>query len=71
MPGIEVNIEVYCARCGEGLCNQTESTTTRTRREPCFRVEPCKKCLDEAREEGHSSGYDEGFNNQESEGELL
>ena len=41
MPAIEVNIEVYCAECGEGLCGQTEAAYTRRRGESSFRVTPC------------------------------
>lgn len=52
MPEISVNVEVYCAWCNNGLCNQTESTTARGRGEPCFRVDPCERCLERAREEG-------------------
>ena len=27
---IEIEFEVYCDTCGNGLCNQTEVTKTRT-----------------------------------------
>lgn len=57
LPDVTTNVEVYCAGCGAGLCNQTESTTTRTRGEPAFRVEPCEACLEAAREEGREEGY--------------
>jgi hypothetical protein len=60
MPEIAVNIEVYCAKCGEGLCNQTEATRTNGRGEPSFRVDPCERCLDASRDEGYSEGYEEG-----------
>jgi len=60
MPDVTIDVEVYCARCGAGLCNQTESTFTRTRQQPSFRVEPCEKCLEAAREEGYDAGLDAG-----------
>ena len=60
MPEVTVDVEVYCQSCGGGLCNQTESTVTRTRGEPSFRVEPCKACLEEARSEGYDEGYAKG-----------
>lgn len=60
MPEIEVNIEVYCT-CGEGLCNQTESTRTRHRKEAAFIVTPCEKCMARARDTGDEKGYDRGF----------
>lgn len=62
MPDVTINIEVYCARCGEGLCNQTEFTRTRGRGEPCFRVEPCERCMDAAYEEGYRKGMSEWEN---------
>lgn len=61
MPEISVNIEVFCAKCGEGLCNQTEFTTTRYRGEPSFRVMPCERCLAEAHDDGYNEGHDKGF----------
>lgn len=61
VPEIGVNIEVYCSQCGKGLCNQTEATKTRERSEPCFRVDPCQKCLDEKYDDGRKDGYDEGY----------
>jgi len=56
MPIAEIEIEIYCAQCGAGLCNQTEFATTRGRGLPSFRVEPCEKCLNEAREEAREEG---------------
>lgn len=60
MPEIEVNIEVYCT-CGEGLCNQTEATRTRNRREQAFIVTPCEKCIARARDKADQEGYDRGL----------
>jgi len=67
MPEVSVNVEVYCARCGDGLCNQTEATTTYNRREPSFRVDPCEKCLEVAKDEGDSEGYERGRAEAEAE----
>ena len=58
MPEVTVDVEVYCAKCGEGLCNQTESTRTRRRQEPAFLVAPCEKCLQDAYDRGFDAGYD-------------
>ena len=58
MPEIDVNIELYCS-CGEGLCNQSTPTHTKTRGEPMFQIEPCQKCLDRAKDEGYEEGYAE------------
>ena len=64
MPIVAVEVEIYCATCGAGLCNQSEFVHTRTRDIPSFRVEVCDRCVDAAVERGrvagHSAGYDEG-----------
>ena len=57
MPSVEV--EVYCAECNAGLCNQTESVQTRSRGMPAFLVVPCDRCLERARDEGRDEGKDE------------
>ena len=50
MPSIK--FEIWCS-CGNGLCNQTREV------EGGVSVEPCEKCLDAAKEEGHTDGYNE------------
>lgn len=50
MPDLTINVEIFCATCGDGLCNQSEFTLTRSRQEPSFRVEACQKCIDEAKD---------------------
>ena len=60
-PEIEVNIDVYCAKCGDGLCNQTEVVRAYLRGDPEFRVSPCETCLQAARDEAYDRGRDEGF----------
>jgi len=60
VPNITINIDVYCARCGAGLCNQTTFNEGRGgfySKDSSFSVEPCQKCLDEARQEGYDEGY--------------
>jgi len=42
----EIEIEVYCATCGCGLCNETESTTGFNREVRQFRVNACPDCID-------------------------
>ncbi len=61
MPEIPVNIELYCAGCRQGICNNATAGTTKTRREACFDIEPCEKCLQRAREEGYEEGYQAGI----------
>ena len=58
MPTIDVDIEIFCAKCGAGLCNQTEATRTLRRNLSSFRVEPCGACLNAAWEEGQQDGLE-------------
>lgn len=51
MPSFELNFEVYCDTCGNGLCGQSIATLSRNRGEPQLRVEVCDDCLEEARQE--------------------
>lgn len=39
---IEIDVEVFCATCGAGLCNQTE---VKGHAYPQLRVEVCQSCL--------------------------
>lgn len=55
---VEVDFSVYCGACGAGLCNQSDTADGGHHRERKVTVEPCKKCLDEARNEGDQAGYD-------------
>lgn len=64
MPEVLIEVEVFCAECGDGLCNQTESKT-RYPDVQGFHVAPCKACLRVARDEG----YDEGQANFAVDGE--
>lgn len=59
MPAIEIDIEVFCDKCGEGLCNQTSVGHTTKRGQPYFSVEPCKKCLKNIEEESYKKGYED------------
>lgn len=69
MPEVVVEVEVYCAKCGAGLCNQTESVKTHARQQQSFRVTPCEACLKKDHEEGHSEGYDEGYDQGHEDGQ--
>jgi hypothetical protein len=52
MPSFEVNFEVFCAKCGAGICNLADGRNSRGRGEPQVTVAPCENCLDAARSEG-------------------
>jgi len=56
MPEIEVDIEIFCS-CGKGICNNATSGRTNSRRQPYFTIEPCKDCLEAAKQEGYDEGY--------------
>lgn len=45
MPSFTLDFEVYCATCGAGLCNQSDTRTSRHRGEPQVTVEACKDCI--------------------------
>ena len=70
MPEVSFNIEIYCDACGEGLCNQSTFTNTRNRGEPSFRIEPCKHCLEQAKEEGRDDGYNDGYDKATEEADI-
>lgn len=62
MPEIAIDVQVWCAGCGAGLCNETEVKTLGTRtNEPHFHVQPCSVCLETARDEGDDTGYTRGL----------
>lgn len=48
VPDVSFDFEVYCATCGEGLCRETEVSSTRYRAEPCIRVNACQTCINAA-----------------------
>ncbi len=65
MPTIEAEFEVYCDRCGAGLCNATNVVTDY--RGTRANVEPCTACLENERDKGYDEGYDQGVaDNEES-----
>jgi hypothetical protein len=61
MPTMELEFEVFCASCGNGLCNVSETGTTQRRAMPFVSVEPCPKCIEKAADEGYEKGADEGY----------
>lgn len=42
---VEVDFEVLCGTCGEGLCNQSDTRTSRTRSANQVTVDVCPKCM--------------------------
>lgn len=68
---VEVDFEVFCAKCGAGLCNQSEGGNTNGRKTPYVSVEPCENCLEAVKDggyyKGYAEGYDEGLNKTSEE----
>jgi len=56
MPDVTVNVDVYCTRCGAGLCNDTDTRQTHNRQQWEFHVKPCEVCLEAARAAGYDAG---------------
>lgn len=55
---VSIEFYVYCADCGEGLCDTVEvDNTTPT---PSVKIPPCKACMDSARDNGFDAGRDQG-----------
>ncbi|MDF1551965.1 MAG: hypothetical protein P1P84_02830 [Deferrisomatales bacterium] len=50
MPTVEVDIQVWCGTCGEGLCNQAEND-----RRGGVSVEACPKCLEAEYDRGYAA----------------
>lgn len=48
---VTVEFEAYCS-CGNGICGNVDTGKTPRRRYPFINVQPCKKCLDAALEDG-------------------
>ena len=44
----EIEIEVYCDDCGDGLCNQARGVRTYKRDMPSIRVKACQTCINMA-----------------------
>lgn len=48
MPSFSLDFEVHCGTCGAGLCNQSDTRTSRHRGEPQVTVEVCQDCVQKA-----------------------
>jgi len=65
MPTIEIDIELYCETCGEGIC--ALGTATHRRGQPCFRIDACETCTSRADAAGYERGYSEGYDKAKDE----
>jgi hypothetical protein len=57
MPELTLEFRVLCNECGQSL-DCTEETDSYGK--PFISVDPCEKCLEEAKEESYSEGRDAG-----------
>lgn len=48
---VNVDFEVYCGTCGEGLCMLTDIGITHNRRQLFIKVAVCPKCMSEKDDE--------------------
>ena len=65
MPGVEVNIELYCS-CGAGICMNARAGED-YKGQPMFTITPCSDCIETAKEEAYSEGYDKAKDEAEVE----
>ena len=61
---VNVEFEVYCDKCGKGICRNT------TTKGNSIYVSPCLACLETEKNEGHAEGYDEGHAEGYKEGHV-
>lgn len=57
MPSLEFDFEVFCEKCGAGLCGNCKEGRTTNRGMPFIKVEPCQNCLDKRFDDGLEEGY--------------
>lgn len=48
---IDFDFEVFCGRCGAGLCSNATTGATARRQYPFVSIEPCATCLENERED--------------------
>jgi hypothetical protein len=62
MPELSFEFEVFCERCGAGLCHNCTEGRTPGRGMPFIRVSPCEKCMDDAYDKGVDKGREDAEN---------
>ena len=56
---IELEVEVFCATCGSGLCKGSTAVKTRNRQADAIDVEACPECISNAYDEGYKKAREE------------
>jgi len=59
MPEFTVEFEVYCGKCGAGICNNSRGELMWGG--PRVTVDPCEACLASAKDEGFAKGERSAF----------
>jgi len=44
---VDLDFEVYCAKCGAGICGLADVKKSRNRGFPIISMTPCEKCMEE------------------------
>ena len=55
---IDVDFEVFCGTCGEGLCSESDTRSSRNRGYLQVTVNVCPKCMEEKNEEIENLKYE-------------
>jgi len=70
---VEIEFEVYCNKCGNGLCNETSTADATNsysnKRLPTVNVNPCPNCMNEKYDEGYERGHEDCLKDIEKEKE--
>lgn len=61
MADITVDVQVYCSKCGAGICGNV----TQGRKIGTIEIDPCERCLKTEADKSHQEGYDEGVKDTE------
>jgi RNase P subunit RPR2 len=59
---VDIDFEVYCEKCGAGICNNANTRSSYKRGMAQVTITPCENCLKNAYEEGKQEGHDEAKN---------
>jgi len=61
MPSFDIGVEfeVFCGKCGSGLCLQSHTRYSRTRSLPQVVVDPCSACLENAADDAAEKAREE------------
>ena len=64
MPEFKLEFEVFCGKCGDGLCNESDTRESYRRAMPQVTVSPCPRCIAAARDEAWDEGYQSAMDEQ-------